>query len=162
VTGSAHTPFPTKTDPNTGEEYRVETPTVVSGVLDLSEAASRVVTATTEVFNYFPRLEIYGSAGVLVCNDPNMYGGTVTLTRKGGILIGLETPGFGEEGRALGVAEMAQAIAEGREPRAGGALMYHVLDVMHAIHDASSTGKHVAVTSTAARPEPFDYSSLAA
>ena len=39
--------------------------------------------------------------------------------------------------RGIGVADMADALRSGRAPRAGGELAYHVLDIMHAIHDAS-------------------------
>ena len=31
-------------------------------------------------------------------------------------------------------------------------MAYHVLDVMHAIHDASDTDRHVAMESTCSRP----------
>ena len=33
--------------------------------------------------------------------------------------------------------------------------MYHVLDVMHALHDASREGKHQEVQSSVGRPQPF-------
>jgi hypothetical protein len=34
-------------------------------------------------------------------------------------------------------------------------MAYHVLDIMHAIHDAASSGKRVDLTSTCSRPAPF-------
>jgi hypothetical protein len=33
--------------------------------------------------------------------------------------------------------------------------MYHVHDVMHAIHDASREGRHIALESRVERPQPF-------
>lgn len=39
--------------------------------------------------------------------------------------------------RSLGVADMAHALRSGRPHRANGEMAYHVLDLMHAIHDAS-------------------------
>jgi hypothetical protein len=33
--------------------------------------------------------------------------------------------------------------------------MYHVLDTMHAIHEAASTGAHVTLSSTCDRPAPL-------
>jgi hypothetical protein len=54
------------------------------------------------------------------------------------------------------VAEMAWALRSGRQPRAGGELLYHVLDIMCAIHEASDRGQQVEIHSTCARPAPFD------
>jgi predicted dehydrogenase len=159
ATGVAITPFPEKTDPTDGARFTVETPTVVSGVLRMRDVpCAATVTATTEIFNYFPRLEFYGTDGVLVANDPNMYSRPVTLTRKGAKPEELPLTGYTGEGRGLGVAEMAQAIAAGRAPRSSGALMYHVLDAMHAFHDASASGSAVSLAGSAVeRPAPFDY-----
>jgi len=50
---------------------------------------------------------------------------------------------------------MASAIQEGRQHRANGELTYHVLDIMHAIHDASAAGEHVMLQSRCERPEPM-------
>jgi hypothetical protein len=50
---------------------------------------------------------------------------------------------------------MAYALLSGRAHRASGKLCYHVLDVMHAFHDASKAGKHVMVQSTVQRPKPL-------
>ena len=49
-------------------------------------------------------------------------------------------------------ADMADAIRTGRTHRANGALAYHVLDLMHAFHDASDKGTHVAIESTCEKP----------
>ena len=57
--------------------------------------------------------------------------------------------------RGIGAADMACALASGRAHRTSGELAYHVLDVMHAFHDASNTGRHVEIESTCARPAPL-------
>jgi len=62
---------------------------------------------------------------------------------------------YAENSRGLGVADMAQAIRSGRPHRASGRLAYHVLDVMHAFHEASDTGRHVDVASACDRPAPL-------
>jgi hypothetical protein len=51
---------------------------------------------------------------------------------------------------------MAEAIAEGRPHRASGELAYHVLEVMHGVHDASASGVYYQVKSTCTRPEPLE------
>ncbi len=53
------------------------------------------------------------------------------------------------------MADMAYAIGSGRSHRASDKLTYHVLDIMHAVHDASDAGKHVELTSTCERPAPL-------
>jgi hypothetical protein len=50
---------------------------------------------------------------------------------------------------------MAYALRNGRPVRASDKLMYHVHDVMHAIHDASAQGTHVELQSHVERPRPF-------
>ncbi len=50
---------------------------------------------------------------------------------------------------------MAAARREGRPQRCSGELAYHVLDIMHAVHDAAASGQYVVLESTCARPEPL-------
>ncbi len=108
---------------------------------------------------YVPRLEIYGTAGTLQCSDPNMY--LRPLAVRGGAAREIHIlPGFQDEGHGLGVAELAWALRAGRQPRASGDLMYHVLDIMHAIHEGSDAGKHIELTSRCARPEAFDFDGM--
>jgi hypothetical protein len=47
---------------------------------------------------------------------------------------------------------MALAIQNDRKHRANGEVSYHVLDLMHAFHDASDTGSYVDIESTCERP----------
>ena len=161
VTGSAQIPFARKEnqDPTSAEFgscYSVDTPTVVSGVLDMASGVVATVTTTCEIFGYTPRLEIYGTEGILVCNDPNMFSGPLLLKRRSGEQKELPyTHGYPENSRGLGVADMAYALRDGRPLRASGELVYHVLDVMHAIHEASHEGRSVRIESTVERPAPF-------
>ena len=63
--------------------------------------------------------------------------------------------GYAENSRGLGPADMARAIAAGRPHRANGDLAYHVLDLMHAFHDAADAQATVALQSTCERPAPM-------
>jgi predicted dehydrogenase len=65
------------------------------------------------------------------------------------------THAYTENSRGLGVADMAYALRSGRPHRASGELAYHVLDIMHAIHDASEHGRHVGLESSCQRPAPM-------
>jgi hypothetical protein len=58
---------------------------------------------------------------------------------------------------------MARAIrSDSKDHRASGALAYHVLDIMHAFHDASDAGKHVDLESTCERPDQLPVGGLLA
>jgi hypothetical protein len=57
--------------------------------------------------------------------------------------------------RGIGVADMAAAIRAGRAHRASGELAFHVLEAMHAFHDASAEGKHYGMTSRCDKPAPL-------
>ncbi len=165
VTGSAQTPFVEKPypadSPDHGKTFRVTRPGNISGVLDFADGCVGVVTTTCEAAGYHPRLEIYGTEGVLVTNDPNSYSGTVTLRPKDGEPHEVRLPdGFPAWGRGLGLAELGQAIRAGRPARASGDLMYHVLDIMHAIHEASKEERHLRLESGCPRPEPFELTGL--
>lgn len=89
--------------------------------------------------------------------DPNKFGGPVLLLRKNEKEWREVPLAFAnqENSRGLGVADMADAIAAGRPHRASGELMYHVLDVAEAVHEASAGGHHCAVASRCERPAPL-------
>ncbi len=90
----------------------------------------------------------------LVFPDPNQFGGEVKVwkpeTKEWEVVPTLETRE--DTGRIIGVADMAKAIGENRPHRAHSSQAYHVLDIMHAIHEASETNQHIELTSTCERP----------
>ncbi len=65
------------------------------------------------------------------------------------------THGYAENSRSLGLADMAVALRTGQPQRASGELCNHVLDIMHAIHDASNQGRHIELTTTCVQPAPL-------
>ena len=86
--------------------------------------------------------------------DPNGFGGPVRIRRAGAgewSTVPL-SHGYAENGRGIGVADMAYALRSGRPHRANGELAYHVLDIMEAFHDASRESRHIELTSTCTRP----------
>ncbi len=60
---------------------------------------------------------------------------------------------------AYGIADLA-ATPAGEEPRAGGALAFHVLDVMESLLESARTGRRVDVASRCPRPAPLRLQSL--
>jgi predicted dehydrogenase len=104
-----------------------------------------------------PRIEIYGTEGTLLVPDPNSFGGPVTLLQSTDYEwheVPL-THGYDVNMRGLGVADMAQGIISDRPHRANGELAYHVLDIMHAFHDASDSGRHIELSSPCPQPAPL-------
>jgi predicted dehydrogenase len=159
VTGSTRSSFPERTigsGPKQGRKIIVETPTHVAGVLDFAGGAVATIITSFDVWAAsLPRVEIYGSEGSLSVPDPNTFGGPVRIWLAGDKEwrdVPL-THGYSENSRGLGVAEMSGAIQAGRPHRASGELAYHVLDVMAAFEEASTTDRHVMITSGPPRVE---------
>lgn len=160
VTGSTKITFPERTitsEPKFGNTIKVETPTHVAGIMDFHSGAIGTIITSFDVFGgaQLPRIEVYGSLGTLSVPDPNTFGGPVLLKRHDA-KEWKEIPlshGYAENGRGLGVLDMAYAIRSGRPNRAGGELAYHVLEAMHGFHDASDEGKHYVMQSSCERPK---------
>jgi predicted dehydrogenase len=157
VTGSARASFAERlitSQPKYGTRIKVDVPTHVAGVMDFANGAVGTIITTFDVWRAeLPRIEVYGTEGSLSVPDPNGFGGPVKVQRGSGEWA--ETPlthGYAENSRGIGVADMAYAVRSGRRHRASGELTYHVLDVMHAFHDASREGRHVELESTCERP----------
>ncbi|MFA6135118.1 MAG: Gfo/Idh/MocA family oxidoreductase [Phycisphaerae bacterium] len=159
VTGSARVTFPERTitsQPKNGTKIKVDVPTHVAGVMDFASGAVGTIITTFDVWGAnLPRIEIYGTNGSLSVPDPNGFGGVVKYYPPERKVEWKEMPlthGYAENSRGIGVADMAYALRSGRAHRASGELAYHVLDVMHAFHDASSQNKHAMLESTTQRP----------
>jgi len=158
VSGSARITFPERmitSQPKFGKMMKVETPTHLAGVLDFESGPIATLVTSFDVWAHeAPRLEVYGTTGSLSVPDPNTFGGPVRIKRAGAQQWA-EVPlafGYAENSRGLGVADMANALRSGRPHRASGEMAFHVLDVMHAILEASESGRAVAMQSTCVRP----------
>jgi len=158
VTGSARITFPQRTitsEPKNGQIIHVQTPTHIAGVMDFANGAVGTIITSFDVWAAnLPRIEVYGSQGTLSVPDPNTFGGPVRVRLAGDsdwTDVAL-THGYAENSRGLGLADLAVALRTGRKHRASGALAYHVLDLMHAFHDASAEGRHIEVASSCDRP----------
>jgi predicted dehydrogenase len=161
VTGATQISFPERTitsQPRYGAMITVEVPTYVTAILEFAADAVGTITTTFDVWvAELPRIEIYGTDGTLSVPDPNGFGGPVRLWQTGDRQW-REVPlthGYTGNMRGLGVADMAVALRTGRPHRASGALAFHVLDIMEAIHDAARDGKHIRLESTCDRPAPL-------
>ena len=120
-----------------------------------------------------PRFEIYGEDGTICIPDPdpgdgaNIFQGPVwyrtraearwTMRPRPKVpaewCVAENTHGFNYDARGLGLLEMADAVVQAREPRASGALAYHVTEAMEAMLTSARENRFVDVASTCARPE---------
>lgn len=158
VTGSTKISFPERyatAQGRNGEAFKVEVPTHITGTLDFEQGTIATIITSFDMWGHnLPKIEIYGSKGTLSVPDPNQFEGEVKVwkpeTREWVVIPSLDTRE--NTGRIIGVAEMAKAIEENRSHRAHSSQAFHVLDIMHAIHEASDAGTHIELTSTCQRP----------
>jgi predicted dehydrogenase len=160
VTGSARVSQAERlitSEPLNGTKVTVNTPTHVTGVLDFASGVIGTIITSFDVWgHHVPNIEIHGTEGSLSVPDPNIFGGPVMLRHGRGDWEPVPvTRAYSENSRGLGVADLAAALQSGRAHRANGELAYHVLDIMHAIHDSSRTGTHIELGSTCQRPAPL-------
>lgn len=159
VTGSANITFPKRiitSKPKNGTIIKVNTPTHIAGVMDFTSGAVGTIITSFDIWSAnLPMIEIYGTEGSLSVPDPNCFGGPVRIykPKSNSWKVVPFSHGYAKNSRGIGVADMASAIVSGRQHRANGEMAYHVLDIMHAFHDASRTNKHIKVSSTCKRPE---------
>lgn len=158
VTGSSRITFPERvitSQPKYGTVIKVDTPTHVAGNLEFANGAIGTIITSFDVWHAnLPRIEVYGTEGSLSVPDPNGFGGPVRVMRQGASEWS-EIPLshiYAENSRGIGVADMAKGIKDSRDHRANERLTYHVLDIMHAIHDSAREGRHIEMASTCERP----------
>lgn len=158
LTGAGFTTRTIASEPHRGQTINVRVPTHAAAVLDfLSGPIVSMIMSFDVQSHTLPNIEIYGAEGTMQVPDPNTFGGPVYI-RKSADDSPVEHPitlPFADNSRGLGLADMCRAIRAGGPHRASGDLAYHVLDAMHAIHEASDRGRHIELDSTCDRPEPL-------
>lgn len=172
VSAIATTPSPTRTitsKPRNGQKIKVETPTTIQALLEFENGATVMLGASWDVWNHrHSNMELYGETGTLYVPDPNFFGGTVTMTRGDKPVKKLpafnhpfavpnqeHASGMLANYRSAGLADMAQAIADGRPHRCSLEMSLHAIDVMTSILRAGETGKWVKITTSCERPAPL-------
>ena len=134
---------------------KVKTPTHFAGILDFANGAVGTLLITSDTYSTgLPHIEIFGSEGSLRCIDPNNFGGQIYLRKpdKPDLIPVETTHGYNQNGRGVGVADMVVAKQNGRPHRASGEMGYHVIDIVHALHEASREGRHIELKSACPQP----------
>ena len=157
VVGAASHLRPTRTigsGPRQGESVPVSIDTHVTGILTHeSGAISTLLMSFDAVATTAAPIEVHGDAGSLAVPDPNHFAGTVRHFPLGGDAWA-DLPvsaGYRDSGRGFGLADLAETPTDA-EPRAGGRLAFHVLDVLESVLRSAATGRAEPVGSTVERP----------
>lgn len=141
--------------PHCGERFPVETPTHVMGTARFRSGVLASVTTSFDIWGHgHPFIEIYGTDGSLRLPDPDCFDGDVFLLKKGENqfrnvpLI----PGYRENSRGLGLADMVESIQGHLPHRTSDSLAIHVLEIMHAFLDSSKREQPVILQTDCERP----------
>ena len=144
--------------PLAGTRIPVHVATHVTGILRFVSGAAVTLTMSFDVAKHkHTPLELYGEAGSLIVPDPNYFGGKVEVATASEDWREIPVEHAYADGnyRILGLADMAQAIRQGRPHRASSELAFHVLEVMEAFQTSSDLGASVAIASRPNRPAPM-------
>jgi predicted dehydrogenase len=148
ITGATSIAIPERTitsQPKYGKTLRVETPDHVCGTLEFTGGAIGTIITSFAITHAdydrkFP-ITIYGTDGALKVPDPNTFDGAVQVRRVADAewrdIPHTFVTGYG---RAVGLADMAQAIRSGRSHRCSGEQAFTVLDLMQGFLDSAASG----------------------
>jgi predicted dehydrogenase len=153
--------------PRRDEVIPVKTPTNIHALMEFRSGATIAFSASWDVWAHrHPNMDLYGMDGSLFVPDPNFFGGLLQMAGRDGVVRDVETwdHPFGIDNqsrpgrprvanyRTAGLADMAQALAEGRPHRCSLELCLHAVDVMTGILRAGETGAFVEMSTTCERP----------
>jgi predicted dehydrogenase len=144
--------------PLQGTRVPVEVATHVTGSLLFESGAVVSMTVSFDVARHrHAPIELYGEKGSMIVPDPNYFGGKIEVATAAEDWREIPVEHAYRDGnyRILGLADMAQAIRQGRPHRASGELAFHVLEVMEAFQKSSDLGATVAIASRPERPAPM-------
>lgn len=160
---------PTRTitsEPRNGEVIPVRTPTDIHALLEFHNGATITLSASWDVWSHrHGNMELYGTEGSLFVPDPNFFGGEVEASGRSKDIEPLEMwdhpfavdnweHPFGPIAnyRTAGLADMADAILAGRDPRCSLDRALHAVDVMVSILKSGEEGRFVTLSTTCTQP----------
>lgn len=131
-----------------GQKIDVEVPTFLTCSMKTENDVMVNMILTFDVqdtkFGAF-KMEIYGEEGTITMDAPPFFDGTINYKKKGWEKW-TEIPTmfcYKENGRGVGVSDMASALLHGREHRISSDMAYHTLEIMHSILKAQECGKTI-------------------
>ena len=155
--------------PRKGEKVPVKTPTNIHALLEFENGATVTFSASWDIWAHrHANMELYGENGSMFVPDPNFFGGTLEASGESSEIS--EVPNWDHpfgvlndekhdppqaNYRCAGLADMAQAIREGRDHRCSYEMCLHVVEVMTSIVAAGEQGRWIEMTTTCERPQPL-------
>ena len=163
LSGAAAIAIPERTitsAPKAGKGISVEIPDHICGMLEFENGVvGTIVTRFAirhPVYDGKSPIAIYGTEGALKVPDPNTFDGPVLIRREQDEewqeLPHAFPVGYG---RAVGLADMAQALRSGRPHRCSAEQAFAVLDLMQGFLDSAAGGKAYAPAVPYDRPAPM-------
>merc|ERR1711965_550664 len=162
--------------PKKGKKFKVACPTTYFSTIKFLNGTIIRLTLSFDVISHLRNhIELYGEEGSMVVPDPNMFGGSVLISKKLGsvwksfktnkMTLGKinirsqssranETP-TNANYRGVGLSEMIKAIQNKKNNLCNGDLSLHVLNIIHAIHRSAKTGKKEKITVFCDKPKAF-------
>jgi predicted dehydrogenase len=153
--------------PYKGTKVRVGTPTTIHGLLEFHSGAIITIGTSWDVASHgHHNIELYGTDGTIYVPDPNFFGGDLVTTDIAGTKTpvepwnhpfgianqDLEKPVHRANYRTAGLADMMQAIEQGRPARCGLDVALHAVDVMTSLLKAGESGQVLTLSTTCDRP----------
>lgn len=153
-------------NPRSGETITVETPTNIHALLEFEQGATVTVSASWDIWAHrHAPMELYGTEGSIFLPDPNFFGGLVESSEHDGPITAVEEwahplgvpnqqhkQGMMANYRTAGLADMAQAIIEGRDARCSLDRALHGVDIMTSILKSGAEHRFVNLSTTCTRP----------
>tara|TARA_B100000941_G_scaffold255103_1_gene203609 strand:- start:858 stop:2015 length:1158 start_codon:yes stop_codon:yes gene_type:complete len=163
--------------PKKGKKFIVECPTTYFSTIKFKNGTIIRLTLSFDVISHLRNhIELYGEDGSMIVPDPNMFGGSVLISKKlnsmwknyktnrallGKINIRTQSSRANESPtnanyRGAGLSEMLQSIKFKKKHRCNGDLSLHVLNIIDAIQKSASSGKRKKITISCKKPLFFN------
>ena len=162
--------------PKKGKRINVKCPTTYFSTIKFKNGTIIRLTLSFDVISHLRNhIELYGEEGSMVVPDPNMFGGSVLLSKKmgsdwknyktnkallGKINIRTQSSRANESStnanyRGAGLAEMIDSIKKRKIHRCNGELSLHVLNIIDAIHKSAKNNKRIEIKTNCKKPKLF-------
>ena len=160
--------------PRYKEKLNLAPPTMLQASLEFECGVYGGLSVVGECFGETPRLEIYGTDGILICPDPNTYAGPVLLKTKtsdkfyevpfthgyalpkqASLDKGGEIARWAGSYRGIGAADLAWALRNNRPHRCSMELGLHAMEIIHGALVSTREDRVYTMTTRPEQPAPL-------